>query len=173
MDRIENEKCPICGENKLVLVEDSIEVPYFGQIDIFSMNCAACGFKQSDVEAAEAKDPAKYEFTIEKKDDLNVRVVRSSEGFISIPQLKMSLEPGVGAEGFVSNVESVLLRFKKILENERDNAEDDEVRKHAKNLLKKLWKVECGEMPLKIVLEDKSGNSAIISDKAKITKLKK
>jgi zinc finger protein len=173
MERIENEKCPICTENKLTLVEDSIEIPYFGKVDIFSMSCNACGFKQSDVEAAEEKDPARYEFTAEKKDDLNVRVVRSSEGVISIPQLKMSMEPGVGAEGFVSNIESVILRFKKILENERDNSDDDETRKHAKNLLKKLWKVECGEMPLKIVIEDKTGNSAIISDKAKITKLKK
>jgi C4-type Zn-finger protein len=38
--------------------------------------------------------------------------------------------------------------------------------------LKKLWKVECGDLPLKIVIEDPTGNSGIISEKTKIEKLK-
>ena len=44
---------------------------------------------------------------------------------------------------------------------------------NSKNLLKKLWKVENGEQELKIVIEDPSGNSAIISEKAEVSKLKK
>ena len=39
-------------------------------------------------------------------------------------------------------------------------------------MLKKLWKVECGDEKLKIIIEDPSGNSAIISEKAKVEKLK-
>ena len=62
-------------------------------------------------------------------------------------------------------------RFKKILEAERDAADEEDVRKKAKNLLKKLWKVECGDEPLKIVIEDPSGNSAIISEKAVLSKM--
>jgi len=85
----------------------------------------------------------------------------------------MSVDPGVGSEGFVSNIEGILQRFKKILEAERDAADDEDVRKKAKNLLKKLWKVECGDEELKVIIEDPSGNSAIISDKAVITSLKK
>src|SRR3989344_2131190 len=100
-------------------------------------------------------------------------VVRSSEGSIKVPQLKMSLEPGVGAEGFVSNVEGVLQRFKKVLEAERDNTDEEDIRKKAKNLLKKLWKVECGDELLKIVIEDPSGNSAIISERADVSSLKR
>jgi len=46
------------------------------------------------------------------------------------------------------------------------------VKRNAKNLLKKLWKVELGDEKLKIVIEDPSGNSAIISDKAVSEKLK-
>ena len=75
------------------------------------------------------------------------------------------MEPGTNSIGFISNVEGLLQKFKKILEDERDLAEEDDARKTAKNLLKKLWHVECGEMELKIVIEDPSGNSAIISDK--------
>ena len=66
----------------------------------------------------------------------------------------------------------MLDRVKKIIESERDSSEDDDVKKNAKNLLKKIWKVKLGDLPLKIIIEDESGNSAIISDKAKVEKLK-
>ena len=46
------------------------------------------------------------------------------------------------------------------------------MRKKAKNLLKKLWKVECGDEQLKIVIEDPSGNSAIVSERAVVSKMK-
>lgn len=87
--------------------------------------------------------------------------------------MRMSVEPGIASEGYVSNIEGMLERFKKILESQRDTAGEDSERKTAKNLLKKLWKVECGDEELKIVIEDPSGNSAIISDKAVVTKMKK
>ncbi|HLC85894.1 MAG TPA: ZPR1 zinc finger domain-containing protein [Candidatus Nanoarchaeia archaeon] len=172
MDKIENEKCPMCQKDSLMLYESEQDIPYFGKVFIFGMNCSSCGYKQSDVEAESQKEGCKYEFTVENSKDLNVRVVKSSEATIKIPQLKMSVEPGVASEGFVSNIEGVLQRFKKILEAERDAADEDDVRKKAKNLLKKLWRVECGDEQLKIIVEDTSGNSAIISEKAVVTKLK-
>ncbi len=85
----------------------------------------------------------------------------------------MSMEAGPDSIGFVSNVEGLLKKFKDILEAERDTTDDDDVRKNAKNLLKKLWKVECGDQELKIVIEDTSGNSAVISEKAVTEKLKR
>src|SRR3989338_11512009 len=172
MDTIDNEICPMCQNKALTLYETEQDIPYFGKVFIFGMNCSSCGYKQSDVEAEAQKEGSKYEFTVENTKDLSVRVVKSSEATIKIPGLKMSVEPGVASEGFVSNIEGILQRFKKILEVERDAADEDDVRKKAKNLLKKLWRVECGDDPLKIVLEDPSGNSAIISEKAVVTKLK-
>ncbi len=173
MDKLEGEMCPVCSEKKLTMIEDEQDIPYFGKVFIFSMQCSGCGYKQADVEAADPKEPTKFEFTIENVKDLNVRVVKSSEATVKIPQMKMSVSPGVGSEGYVSNMEGLLKRFKTVLEGERDSADDEDVRKKAKNLLKKLWKVECGDEPLKVVIEDPSGNSAIISDKAVISKLKK
>ena len=85
----------------------------------------------------------------------------------------MSMDPGEISEGFVTNVEGLIGRFQKVLEAQRDEADDKAVRKKAKNLLKKIWKVKLGELPLKIVIQDKTGNSAIVSEKAKIEKLKK
>ena len=46
------------------------------------------------------------------------------------------------------------------------------IKKRCKNLLKRMWKIKLGDIPTKLILEDPSGNSAIISDKAKVEKLK-
>ena len=90
-----------------------------------------------------------------------------------VPALKITIEPGVASEGYVTNIEGFIKRIKKVLEDQRDTAEDDDARKKAKNLLKKIWKVECGDEKLKIIIEDPTGNSAIISEKTVISKLRK
>jgi len=171
MEKIKNQSCPFCNKNTLALTEEEKEIPYFGKCYLMSMRCESCGYYKSDIESIEKKDPIKYTFTVKDKKDLNVRVVKSSEATIKIPELRMSVEPGVNSIAYISNVEGVIRRFKKIIEDQRNNAED--VKKHAKNLLKKLWKVENGEMELKIIIEDPSGNSAIISEKAEVSKIKK
>lgn len=171
-DSISNQPCPICGENTCTLTEELVEVPYFGKVYIFSMSCSACKYSKSDVECAERKDPIKYTFEIENQKDLNTRIVKSSEGTIKIPHM-ITVESGPESDGYVSNIEGVLLKIKNILEKTRNDAEDDADKKKAKNMLKKLNKVLWGNEKLKIILEDPSGNSAIISDKAKIEKLKK
>ena len=51
------------------------------------------------------------------------------------------------------------------------NDSDEEAKKKAKNLLKKLLNVKWGKESLKIIIEDPTGNSAIISDKAVKSKL--
>jgi len=172
MEKIEKQKCPLCGDTSLTLLEQEEDIPFFGKTYLFSMNCSSCGYAKSDVEAEEHKDPCSITFTIEKESDMKVRVVKSSEASVKIPQMRMSVTPGPASEGYVSNIEGVLNRFQKILEDQRDLGEEDEDKKAAKNLLKKLWKVKLGDMPLKIIIDDPSGNSAIISDKAVVTKLR-
>lgn len=162
--------CPMCRTKNLTLTESESEVPYFGKIFIFGMHCSSCHYHKSDVEAAEKKEPCRFTFEVNGKDDLNVRVIRSSEGTIKIPHVG-SIEPGSNAEGFISNIEGVIEKFKKMIESLRDTAEDDEDKKKAKNLLKKIQKVLWGDETLKVIIEDPSGNSAIVSEKAVRQKL--
>ncbi len=171
-DTMKGETCPICLEKKLSLTEDEMEIPYFGKTFVFSMHCEGCGFHKADIEAEEMKDPCRLTFTIEKEEDMNIRVVKSSEATIKVPQLHMTVTPGPASEGYVSNIEGILARFEKVIEDERDNSEEDDVKTTAKNLLKKIRKVKWGEIPLKIVIEDPSGNSAIISERTVVEKLK-
>ena len=173
MAEIENQECPMCHENKLLMIEQEYEIPFFGKCFIFSVNCAKCGYHQADVEAVDEKEPCKIEFEVTNpKEDFKIRVVKSSQATVKIPSLKMSVEPAVASNGYVTNIEGIFNRFKKILESERENSEEDDVKKKAKNLLKKMWKIECGDEKMKIIIEDPSGNSAIISDKVLISKLK-
>jgi zinc finger protein len=172
MDELKNQPCPICGKKELTVIDREIEIPYFGQTFIFSMKCNSCDFSKADVEFAEKKDPSKITFEVDSERDLYARVVKSSSALVKIPTLRMSMDPGESSEGFVTNVEGLIGRFERILEIERDNTDDNTIRKKAKNLLKKIWKVKLGELPMKIVIEDKTGNSAIVSEKAKIEKIK-
>lgn len=154
-------------------MEEEMDIPYFGKAFLFSMHCDSCEYSKTDLEAVDMKEPTRYTFEAQNTKDLSVRVVRSSEGTIKLPSLKITIEPGPTSDGFVTNVEGILQRVKKIVEEQRDSAEDDETKKKAKNLLKKIWKIECGDEPIKIIIEDPTGNSAIISEKAIIEKLGK
>ena len=175
MEKINGELCPLCQKKTLILNEEEIEIPYFGKAFVFGMHCedAECDYKISDVEFEEEKDPCKCEFEINSKKDFEVRFVKSGSAVVKIPALKITIEPGIASEGYVTNIEGFIKRIKKILEDQRDTAEDDDARKKAKNLLKKIWKVECGDEKLKIIIEDPTGNSAIISEKTVISKLRK
>ncbi len=174
MDELKDQKCPICLKNTATLREEETEVPYFGKLFVLSMKCDnnECNYSMSDIECEEEKEPARYTIEVNSEKDMNIRVVKSSTGVVKIPQLKVDIEPGVASTGYVTNIEGLLDRVKKIIEDERDTTEDDDIKDNAKKLLKKIWKIKLGDMPLKIIIEDETGNSAIISDKAKIEKLK-
>lgn len=173
MDKLENQPCPMCKTKNLTLTEEEKEIPYFGKCYLFSMTCSNCKYHISDVEAEEKKDPSRYILEINSEKDMQIRIVKSSTATIKIPQLRMEVTPGPASIGYISNIEGVLERFKKIIEDQKDLSEDDAEKTTAKNLLKKIWKIKLGDIPIKIILEDPEGNSAIISEKAKVEKLKK
>ena len=74
--------------------------------------------------------------------------------------------------GFVTNIEGLLNRVKYQIEVIKETSDDNADRKKAKNLLKKIYNIKLGTEKQKIIIEDPSGNSAIVSDKAKKDKLK-
>jgi len=152
-------------------MESEDDIPFFGKIYLFSMTCNKCHYHKADIEAAEKKDPVKYSFTVESKEDLNVRVVKSSIATVKIPHI-VTIESSENSNGYVTNIEGVLQRIKTIIEQARDNAEDPAERRKAKSHLKKIQKALWGTDKLKIIIEDPTGNSAIISEKAVKSKLR-
>lgn len=164
-EKIDKEQCPVCSQKSLELREHETEVPYFGKVFLFSMTCTNCKYHVSDVEAAEKKEPCKYTFEISSDEDLRVRVVKSSEATVKIPHIT-SITPGSASQGYVSNIEGILKRVKNQIEAVKETSEDENEKEEARKLLKKIGRILFGQEKQKIIIEDPSGNSAIISDKA-------
>jgi zinc finger protein len=170
-DQLTGQVCPVCGTKNLTLNEAEDDIPYFGKVSLFSMTCSSCKFHKADIESSEPREPARYSIEISGDADMKVRIVKSSQATVKIPYIT-TIEPGVAANGYITNVEGLLSRVKHQLESVRDDAEEKEDQDKAKNMLKKISRTIYGSEKLKIIIEDPSGNSAIISDKAVVEKMK-
>lgn len=162
--------CPICNTNNLTLTEQEMEIPYFGNVYLFTMSCSNCSYHKADVESVEQKEPCKYTLDVSSEEDLNIRIVKSSQATVKIPHVT-TIESGPGSSGYVTNVEGILRRVKKVIETNMEAEEDEELKQKSRVLLKKLTRVLFGQESLKIIIEDPTGNSAIISEKAVRSKL--
>ncbi|MBW2965584.1 ZPR1 zinc finger domain-containing protein [Candidatus Woesearchaeota archaeon] len=165
MGQLEKQPCPMCKGNTLTLTEDEREVPYFGKIYVFSMTCSNCKYHKADVEAAEKQEPSKYSIEVSGEKDMKIRIVKSSEATVKIPHI-VTIQPGPASSGYITNVEGILNRVKHQIDQAKENEEDNDAKKKAKKMLKKLNRVMWGQEKLKMIIEDPSGNSAIISEKA-------
>ena len=74
MEKVPNtmkgQPCPMCMKKTLTLIEEDMEVPYFGRAYLFSMSCSNCKFHKADVEAEEKKEPVKYTIDIDSEKDM-------------------------------------------------------------------------------------------------------
>lgn len=157
--------CPACGEEVDYLYETE-QIPYFSEILIITCSCPLCGYRFSDIQSLTVNQPVRFEFRVEREEDLMVRVVRSTQGEIIIPELGVEINPGPACEGFVSNVEGILMRIDKVLDGVLIDGED-EARRTALDLKEKIAMVGCGTFPITLIITDPMGNSLIDSDRAK------
>ncbi|NQV91656.1 ZPR1 zinc finger domain-containing protein [Candidatus Woesearchaeota archaeon] len=165
MSEIKDQECPFCGERKAILREEDIEIPFFGRVYVLSMECEACGTRKSDVEPADPKEPCKYTLEVTSEDDLNIKIVKSGQATVKIPRI-ITMESGPASNGYVTNVEGLFERAKKIIQSAGESEDDPAAKKKAKNLIKKINKILVGREKIKISIEDPSGHSCIVSDKA-------
>ena len=162
--------CPVC-QTEIPYLYQTDEIPYFSEILIISALCPSCGYRLADTQLLKHTEPSRWELIIESPDDMMIRVVRSMTGTISIPELGVRIDPGPACEGFVSNVEGVLNRIGKVLQSLLSWAETADERKRIRSLQGSLEMVREGRLTATLVIEDLSGNSAIIADKAKVCRI--
>ncbi|MBU0667165.1 MAG: ZPR1 zinc finger domain-containing protein [Nanoarchaeota archaeon] len=165
MEELSGETCPFCNQKTLTLREAPRDVPFFGVVHVFSMDCSNCNYHKADVEAAEEREPVKLSIEVDSEEDMKIRVIKSSTATVKIAHVG-SIEPGEAANGYITNIEGILNRMKKQVEIIRDESDDRADVKKAKNIIKKITRVMWGQDKIKITLNDPAGNSAIISDKA-------
>ncbi len=173
---VTGETCPICGQKTLTLSEAERDIPFFGKVYLFSMNCSnpECKYSVSDVETEEQHEPSEYSLEVSKEEHLNARVIKSSNATVRVGRI-MTITPGTASQGYISNIEGVLKRTQHALEMAYDMEDDNSNKKKLKNKLKKLRKVLYGSENITITISDPSGNSAIIHEDAvkKVLKSKK
>ncbi len=162
---LEGQPCPFCNHATLTLMEQKKEIPYFGEVFVFSMSCTNCKYHKADLEAATPHEPARYTLEVSSEEDLKIRIVKASSATVKIPHIT-TIEPGEAANGYVTNVEGLIRRVKHAVEIAKEGSEEEEDVNKAKNMLKKINKVLFGDEKIKIIIEDPDGNSAIISEKA-------
>lgn len=163
--------CPICKiKGSLELKTRTEKIPYFGEIMESTVKCMECGFKHSDIICLEVKDPVKYILKIDKN-KMNIRVVKSQTATIHIPELGLKVEPGPQSQGYVSNIEGILERFKKAVKTALSWVEDDNSRKNAVKILEELDNIRKGDKIVTLVVQDPFGHSLIEDKSAVVSKL--
>ena len=167
------ERCPLCGAAGTFHVKGRIDdIPYFGEVMETLLSCSGCNFKHADVMCLGERVPMRYEFLVASKDDLTVRVVKSSTGTIKVPELNVTIEPGPASEGYVSNIEGVLNRIEDALKLAIKKAEAQQ-RRRGKAVMKKLHGIRAGKLKARMIVMDPFGHSAIVDERVKKRKLKK
>jgi zinc finger protein len=172
--------CFICNTGKLILSSSSFEVPHFGEVCISTYVCNSCGYRSTDVIPLRSRPPCRYKCTINGDSSLSIRVIRSHTGIVRIPELGIRIDPGVAANGFITNVEGILNRVEGIIDHVlRDSYKAIEVGEMAEENMARISRCRslkdiiascrCGGNPLTLVIEDPSGNSAIYGDDPSIS----
>jgi zinc finger protein len=154
--------CPCCNTEIQYLYKTE-NIPYFSDILIISAICDQCGYKFVDTQLIKHGEPCRHILAISTEADLAARVVRSMSASIEIPELGVRIDPGPVCQGFVSNFEGVLDRVEQVVQGAfRWGTEEEKA--NATQLLADIARVKCGLLPVTLILEDPSGNSAIVSD---------
>lgn len=164
-------KCPACsieGVAKSIMKE--IEIPHFGKVMETTIQCPSCGFKHSDIIALEQNDPAKYVLEI-NKNTLSTRVVRSQSATVIIPEIGVKVEPGPKSEGYVTNVEGVLIRFESAVKKALNLFDDEKSQKNAQDTFDSIQELKNGNTTATLIILDPFGQSNVVSDKVEILEI--
>jgi len=152
-----NVKCPHCSSNSVTIVQRESEIPYFGKIFETLTACSKCKFKHSSILSLEDRGPVEQEFKVKGSKDLEARVVKSQHCTIKIPELKLEITPKSASEGYITNVEGLLNRIKKVMGTFGG--------KKVKELMQLIEDVKGGKETITIIVRDPSGVSKIFFDK--------
>jgi len=152
--------CPVCDTAGLEIITNSDDIPYFGEVLETLTKCPHCGYRHVDVLVLGEKEPSRYTLKVDTADDINARVVRSGKSIVEIPEIGVEITPGPDSEAYISNVEGVLNRIEGVLKMQEESGKKEEV-------LGNIKKAKEGKFTITLKITDPSGNSAIISKKAK------
>jgi len=96
---------------------------------------------------------------------LKVRVVKSSKAILKIPEFRFESIPGSDAQGYIGSIESLLEEVARTIHTLKKWVKNDQKKnRQLSELDTKLEKARKGMLVFTIILEDPSGNSAILPE---------
>lgn len=155
--------CASCGQKTLVVRELYSKVPRFGTLVLISMLCSNCGYRVFDSISLEYKGPERIEFKVSGPKDLSAKVIRSTSSSITIPELGIELKPGPKSDSFITNIEGLLDRFVAVAEQLASSSKGV-LLERANAALDKIRLAMDGKVPFTLIIEDESGNSAVVPE---------
>lgn len=158
--------CPYCGAEGLVMRSLPLNIPYFGDALQTTVLCTSCTFRHPDLLLMNQGPPIRFELHVESPSELTARVARSSACTVRVPEIQATIEPGLRAEAFVTNAEGVLRRIRDVTAFLVRNADGSAAKRTAERTMRTLDEMIAGRQRFTIVLEDPTGNSAIVHDRA-------
>ena len=158
--------CPVCFKKTFRIIQKTDTIPYFGEVLETFASCDECGYKTSDILPLEKKSaPVRQKQKISSESDLNIRVVKSKFATIKIPEIKLKIEPGPGSEAFITNVEGILIRILRQIKGfQKINPKQ---KKEYEKIILNLEKMKQGKKKFTLVLNDKTGQSAMLTPELK------
>jgi len=157
-------KCPSCNENTHV-VQATQNVQNFGEVLITAIKCDKCGYRFTDVMSTEFNDAVEFKALIEKEDDLSIKVIKSSSGTIEIPEMGIEIEPGPASDGYITNVEGLIVRIEEAF-SVIINSSKGKQKEKAEKKLNELIEAKNGRKKFTLIIKDPYGNSALVGRNA-------
>jgi len=166
------EKCPVCSNQALEVVELLYQVPHFGNLILYSYTCHACGYRHVDIQYLEEKKWRIVKYTIEdERDVMETLIFRSKTCSIHSPELGFSIDPGLIGEAFITTVEGLLYKVLDYADRMTTLIEDPSAKDRLEDFKRKVQKALQGQVKFTIVLEDPLGNSLIKPPRGRESKL--
>ena len=162
MDATYAQRCPSCDNNSMLTNQTEYEVEHFGAVLLTVAICQRCGYRHTDVMNLTDHKPISLTAKIDSIEDLNIRVIKSGTATVSIPEFKATITPGPYSEGYISNVEGILLKIEDALTFMLSTVKGQRLRR-GELMLRKMQKARDSNPKFTLIIKDPLGNSAIIS----------
>jgi len=150
--------CSSCGHKSDTLVK-KVNIPYFKDILIMSVNCDKCGYRDNEVKSGSAISPLGKKITlkVEDQEDLSRDILKSESCGLAIPEIELVLQPGT-LGGRFTTLEGILDQVYEELSAKlfNDAKSDDGA---FEKFLAKLKAVKAAEHPFTLILDDPLANS--------------
>ncbi|MHA2249713.1 MAG: ZPR1 zinc finger domain-containing protein [Candidatus Kariarchaeaceae archaeon] len=154
--------CPVCDNQNAKMITDQLDIPYYTDFMMMSINCIKCGFRSSDFFNLNSKGHTQYSYRVEAESDDTTKIVRAKGGKVSIPELGVIIDPVNEPQTWIRNIEGVLQDIESKVWIMINNPETKQMKELAEERLRLLESMKLYKTPFTIIIEDKRGNSIIL-----------